>query len=245
MVNNIVLSARNLCKEFSGNGTMAPALNKCNLELRKGELLFICGPNGSGKTTLLRVLAGMIEYQGKIEYHANDGQKFDWNSVRDGLCVWVPQEVGDAIAYSVRIDEIISISHRHELSNLAKHLGLDWIFTGGKGKLSKQLVGNLSGGQRQLLVGLLAISGNRSVLLLDEVFRSLDDQIRDKYLEMVRTAVKQSNGSALIVSHDLDFTVKNADRILAMRRGSITREFIPTELDQGELISQLASELWR
>jgi len=213
-----------------------------NFEVGKSEIFFICGHNGSGKSTLLRLIGGReFKTSGEVTLEKEGGLI---NERLHDHVTWIPQNVNDVVANSLLVREIIKLSENPErIRELSSSIGASWLYQILKTRREKKkLVRELSGGQKQLLVGLMALVSSGNVLLLDEVFRSLDDSTMTNYWNMVKGVVKSADKCALVVSHDLDFVAQKSSetnaRIMVLRRGEI--EGIKT-IDEWGGVAELAT----
>lgn len=237
-----LLVCKNLSKTYKALGTnVVTALDNVSLSLRHRDILFVCGNNGSGKTTLLKLISGQEECDsGEIMFRdvplfANpDDDPCDH-------CIWIPQSLDDAVAEHVRIDELASISKRHRILQLAEELEAHWLIESIQNKRKRKLIGELSGGQKQLLVGLVALAEPKPILLMDEAMRSLDMSTISLYWEAVETCIRESNGCAIIVTHDLKFAKDNATRLLVLRNGEPSLNVSPSEISLEKLAIEVAN----
>lgn len=220
-----LLSIQNLHKKY-GETIAIPSLN---LELQKGEVVVILGPSGCGKSTLLRCINGLEEKQGgsiSMEKVGEFGSQISWEQAR--------QKVGmvfqsyELFAHLNVIDNILlgpmkaQKRNRQEVEAQADKL-LERI-----GLLDRKTAfpRELSGGQKQRIAIVRALCMNPEILLLDEITAALDPEMVREVLDVVLELAEEGM-SMLIVTHEMHFAEKVADRIIFMDKGEIIEQAPP------------------
>lgn len=220
-----LLSIRHLRKTF-GDRVAIPDLN---LDLHKGEVVVILGPSGCGKSTLLRCINGLEEKQaGKISLKnmGELGTDIRWEAAR--------QKVGmvfqsyELFAHLNVIDNLLlgpmkaQKRPRAEAEKQAEAL-LERV-----GLLDRKFAfpRELSGGQKQRIAIVRTLCMNPEVILLDEITAALDPEMVREVLDVVLELAKEGM-SMLIVTHEMGFARKVADRIIFMEQGVIIEESEP------------------
>ncbi|HEQ8301464.1 TPA: ATP-binding cassette domain-containing protein, partial [Streptococcus pyogenes] len=174
-----------------------PIYSDVNLTISKGEKIAIVGKSGSGKSTLLLMLAGMLRYDGSLEYGI---EKFKDNlrvvlqnmTPRKGTVLenleWTLDDVTPLyqVLNDTTADEVIARLPNKIHSRLLK-----------QGK-------NLSGGQIQKLLIAKSLLKENSIIFWDEAFSNLDEQSKNKIYDNVLQNNRYSDRTMLIVSHHLD-----------------------------------------
>ena len=204
------LSAHQLTKTYGD----APALGPVDVDVRSGERVVLIGHNGSGKTTLLRIAGGMLEAtSGTVSVVGNDVGSLDARAFTsylgdtpvfyDDLTVW------EHLEYIARLHDTEGWdSHAVEL--------LDMV---GLSDRADQLPITFSRGLRQKAAIALAFVRPFELMLVDEPFVGLDQSGKEALLELFRRA--HEDGATLVVAtHELT-TVKEAERVIALRDGTI------------------------
>ena len=195
-----VLNVKDLTKSF-GDRTV---LDGVTFEVPPGAVVGVIGPNGTGKTTLLKIISGQIEADhGSVEIGPTvvpcyvDQDRADLNPDNT---VW--QEISEG-ADEVQLGKV-SVNSRAYVSKFNF-----------KGADQQQLVGTLSGGQRNRvqLAKMLRKGGN--LLLVDEPTNDLDITT----IRVLEEALQHYAGSAIIVSHDRYFLDRLATHILSFEDG--------------------------
>lgn len=210
-------------------------LQSLDLTVNAGEFVIIVGSNGCGKSTLFNTIAGNIRPdQGQIFI---DGQDVTIQNCtqRVALVSLVMQDprVGTManmtlaenlnLAYmrgKTRGMQVFNTKQRREFftSKLAQlEMGLE-------NKID-QLVGNLSGGQRQALSLIMAIIADYKILLLDEITAALDPKSADHVMAIAARLVREEQRTALMITHNMQYALNYGARTLLMQNGKIVRAF--------------------
>lgn len=190
-----VLAVRNLSKAF-GNNLL---FQDVNLDVRKGEHIFLLGANGCGKTTLLKIILGQIEQSG--------------GTVKIGQNIQVgyyDQTQSDINLEKTIFDEISDTYPKMTNTEIRNALAL-FLFRGDDVFKENR---NLSGGERARVSLLKLMLSNANFLLLDEPTNHLDIKSR----EALEEALSGYEGTLLVVSHDRYFINKMADRIYYLKK---------------------------
>src|SRR2546426_8384248 len=212
----------------------AQVLCGVSFELQPGEVLALLGASGSGKTTLLRSVAGLerpdkgkIEIRGKVVFDAQSG--FEIPAEQRGLglvfqsyAIWPHRSVFENVAYGLRLRHVADAEIRQRVGDVLARLGL--------GHLADRYAHQLSGGQQQRVALARAIVYNPPVLLLDEPLSNLDAKSREDARAWLREIIKQTETSALYVTHDQTEALAIADRVLLLDRGLIQEEGAPEQI---------------
>ncbi|RMH88387.1 multidrug ABC transporter permease/ATP-binding protein [Lysobacter pythonis] len=190
------------------------AVGPIDLQVRRGELLFVVGGNGSGKTTLMRLLSGLYRpQQGRVcidEIEIDDTRRpalrtmfasvfsdfYLFRSVLGHDGKHADEELGDTLLTTLQLEHKVSID---------------------RGKLSDV---RLSQGQRKRLALLLAWAEQRPILLLDEWAADQDPAFRDFFYHHLLPELRSSGKTIVAVSHD-DRYFHLADRVLKLDSGRL------------------------
>lgn len=189
-----VLSVQGLEKSYNG----VPVFKNVNMKLRKGEIYCLTAPSGAGKTTFLRILMGLETADGgRIEGSAKENVAAVFQE--DRLCPWL-DATGNIRLVNPRLE---TEGLRQEISRL---LPAD--------SLSKP-VAEFSGGMRRRVSLLRALLSEGELLLFDEPFNGLDEEMRRQALEYVKS---RRNGRTLL------FTTHHAEEARALHAQEIVWE---------------------
>jgi ABC-type Fe3+/spermidine/putrescine transport system ATPase subunit len=187
-----------------------PVARDVALTVSPGEILAVLGPSGSGKSTLLATIAGIIPaLAGRIVVDGRDVTDVPVHARHVGMIFQEPLlfphlSVLDNIGYGLRRQGLSRPQARERAVEL-----LDWIRLPGYGQ---RPVAELSGGQAQRVALARAIAPHPAVLLLDEPFSALDQDLRRSLSGEVRDIVQRERIAAVHVTHDPAEAQSIADR---------------------------------
>ena len=195
------------------------AVNKVDLDIKKGELFSILGASGSGKTTLLRMMAGLeIPTEGKIFIDGIDmtnvpPYKRPVNIMFQNYALFPHMTVFDNIAYGLRKD---GISKKKIDDKVRKMLALVKLSDYGKRKPNQ-----LSGGQSQRVALARSLIKEPKVLLLDEPITSLDLRYQLLTADVLKTVRQKQSVTLVLSTHDPNFAAGLCDQLILLREGTI------------------------
>ena len=200
------------------------AVDGVDLAASSGEILAILGANGSGKSSLLRALAGIQAHTGRIAWNGG--------AAVPGSIGYLPQDSGTRVALTafevVLLGRMRSLSFRVGAADLeAAKAAMAEIGVAG---LAARRIGELSGGQRQLVLLAQVLAGNPRVLLLDEPTGALDIAHQLHVLDLLRTATRTRNLTTIAVLHDLNAAARFADRLAMMQASRLVGSGVPSEI---------------
>jgi NitT/TauT family transport system ATP-binding protein len=219
MSDNVVVSLRNVTKEFGQGGVVA--LQSINLEVKPGEFVSLIGPSGCGKSTLLRIVgdliqpsAGDVVVNGKPAHQARldrdygivfqDAVLYDWRTVAKNISLPLEMLGWDRSRRADRVREMIELV---DLAGFENHH--PW---------------QLSGGMQQRVSIARALSFDPPLLLMDEPFGALDEMTRERLNLELLQIWQRSGGTILFVTHSISEAVFLSTRVVVMshRPGQIT-----------------------
>ena len=220
--NNALISVRQLTKEFR-RGVVA--LDHCDLEVHRGEVVAIIGPSGSGKSTLLHILGGVDRpTSGKVFV---DGQDV-YAQNEDQLAIFRRRQVGLIYQFYNLIPVLNVVENmtlpvlmdgrqvnQERLEELLDVLGL-------RGR-EKYLPNQLSGGQQQRVSIGRALMNAPAVVLADEPTGNLDSKNSQEIVELLKMSNKKYGQTLVIITHDENIALQ-AHRVIAIEDGRITRD---------------------
>lgn len=207
------------------------ALKDIDLTVNRGEVVVVIGPSGSGKSTLCRTInrletitSGTITIDGKE----------------------LPKEGKDLAALRADVGMVFQsfnlFAHLSILDNVtlgpmkvkgmkkadAEKLGRDLLDRVGVGHQSAKLPAQLSGGQQQRVAIARALAMQPKVMLFDEPTSALDPEMINEVLD-VMVGLAQDGMTMIVVTHEMGFARKAADRVVFMADGQIVEEATPEE----------------
>jgi ABC-type sugar transport system ATPase subunit len=195
------------------------ALGGVNLAVPAGSYAVLMGRTGSGKTTILETIAGLRHpASGRILIAGRDVTALPPAARNIG---YVPQDavlfktmtVRENIGFALAVRNTPAKEVEHRVHELADHLGVTAI-------LDRPAIG-LSGGESQRVALGRAVAFRPSVLLLDEPLNAVDDDTRDRLVELLRSVRRDGNLTVLHVTHSRDEAALLGDRILRLDGGRI------------------------
>ena len=222
----------NYHKKFNaGTANEVYALRGVDLEVNNGDFVTIIGTNGSGKSTLLNAVAGVFPPDdGSVTIAGNDvTRKKDFQRAKYISRVFQNPFMGTAT-------EMTLAENLHMASLRGKKslpvIGLSperLIFYGNQVKqLEMQLedrldnvIGTLSGGQRQALTLLMAVINQPKVLLLDEPTAALDPKSAAQIIKLTKKFIEQGNLTTLMVTHSMQQALDLGTRTIMMNKGQV------------------------
>lgn len=222
-----LISIRNLHKTYGST----VAIDNLDLSLHKGEVVVILGASGCGKSTLLRCVNGLESIQGgsiRMDGVGEFGRDVPWQVARQKVgMVFQSYElfahmnvIDNILLGPVKVQKRSRAEAEAEADTLLKRVGLY--------ERKTSFPRELSGGQKQRIAIVRALCMNPEVLLLDEITAALDPEMVREVLDVVLELAKEGM-SMLIVTHEMGFAQKVADRIVFMDKGAIIEENTPQE----------------
>ena len=221
---NLIIRARSVAKSY-GSETV---LSDFNLDVWNGSIVGILGISGSGKTTALRLLAGfdkpdsgIIEMRDKVISSKETfmpPEERNIGMVFQDYALFPHLNVEKNIAFGLSRDEIKSGRLQEVLSmcNLEIY----------RNKFPQEL----SGGQQQRVSLARALAPKPEVILLDEPFTSLDAHMARDLREEVVSLLRQTETTALIVTHDQEEALSVCDVVSVLENGSVIQSATPQEI---------------
>lgn len=191
-----------------------------DIEVRSGEVVALLGPNGSGKTTLLLTLAGELPAtSGEVRWDGRTSRDSLNRKARQGLSF-----VGEdrSIFMRLTLRENLRVGHVDVDSALE-------LFPELKPRL-KVLVGQLSGGEQQMLTLARALARQPRALLVDELSLGLAPLLVARLMTTLRDAASQRKLAVLIVEQQVNRVMEIADYIYVLSKGQVTDRGTPSEM---------------
>ena len=215
MINgNPIVQMRSVSKRFG----KIQALDKIDLDIKRGEIIGLLGANGAGKSTLLRHIIGLyLADQGQCITFETDAAKLSPKEL--GRIGYVHQE-GELLEWMTTKQLIRYVSAYYHTWNhdLEDKYIADFDIS------LEDRVGSLSPGQRQKLAILLAIGFEPELLILDEPASALDPIARSQFLDLLLQIIQDKKHTIIISSHILSDVEKVIDHTLIMHAGKILRD---------------------
>ena len=205
-------------------------LTKCSTNIEVGEVVIVCGPSGSGKSTLIKTINGLEAFQsGEI--------RIDGVSVGDPYTN-LPQlraQVG-MVFQNFELFPHLSVTENLTIAQIkvlgksqsdATALGMKYLERVGLINQKDKFPGQLSGGQQQRVAIARALSMSPKVMLFDEPTSALDPEMVKEVLDVMVGLAEDTGMTMLVVTHEMGFARKVADRVIFMDRGEIIEQNTP------------------
>jgi glutamate transport system ATP-binding protein len=207
------------------------ALSDIDLTVNRGEVVVVIGPSGSGKSTLCRTInrletitSGSITIDGKelpkegrglANLRADVGMVFQSFNLFAHLTVLENVTLGP-----IKVRNMKKADAEREAHVLLERVGV--------AQQASKLPAQLSGGQQQRVAIARALALNPQVMLFDEPTSALDPEMINEVLD-VMVALAQDGMTMIVVTHEMGFARKAADRVVFMSDGRIVEEATPEE----------------
>jgi glutamate/aspartate transport system ATP-binding protein len=217
-----MISIRNVSKNYG----QFQVLTDCSTEIKKGEVIVICGPSGSGKSTLIKCVNGLEPFQqgeivvkgisvgdpktnlSKLRAHVGmvfqNFELFPHMSIIDNLCIAQTKVLGRSREEAVK-------------------RGLKLLERVGLLIQADKYPGQLSGGQQQRVAIARALAMDPICMLFDEPTSALDPEMVNEVLD-VMIGLAQEGMTMMVVTHEMGFARKVANRVIFMDQGRIVED---------------------
>lgn len=214
-----------------------PILTGVSFGVNRGEFVGILGHNGMGKTTLMKTLMGYLPATaGQVTLDGTDITRDAPAARARGGVGYVPQgrEIFPALSVHENLRMGCLLAKADERSTIERVLTTFPRLT----RLLERAGGALSGGEQQLLALARCLCGNPRLILLDEPTEGIQPSIVEEIVETLQSLRAQHNLTMILVEQDLQFIASLADRVLIIQKGAITREVMPQEITDPDLVSE-------
>ena len=204
-------------------------LQKINLTIHTGEVVVVLGPSGSGKSTLCRVInrlepiqSGTISVDGKVlpeEGKALASLRADVGMVFQSFNLFAHKTALDNVTLGPRkVRRLSSAASKARAMDLLTRVGVE--------SQAHKYPAQLSGGQQQRVAIARALAMEPKVMLFDEPTSALDPEMVNEVLDVMVTLARQGM-TMIVVTHEMGFARKAANRVVFMDDGQIVEEADP------------------
>ncbi|MFC2947860.1 ectoine/hydroxyectoine ABC transporter ATP-binding protein EhuA [Virgibacillus sediminis] len=233
-------------------------LKGIDLDIFPAEKVAVIGPSGSGKTTIIRMLMTLEEpTSGDIIV---DGQNL-WKMEKDGKEVKANEkhlreirgDIGMVFQHFNLFPHMTILENcmtapihvKKEDKNTARERSIEMLDKVGLGDKLDSYPNQLSGGQKQRVAMARALVMRPKVMLFDEVTSALDPELVGEVLEVIRDIAKEGEMAMILVTHEMDFALDVADKVLFLDEGVIAEQGSASEVIEHSDNERLTSFLHR
>jgi glutamate/aspartate transport system ATP-binding protein len=221
-----MISIRNVSKWYGAT----QVLKNCSLEVAKGEVVVVCGPSGSGKSTLIKCVNGLENFQqGALVV---DGLDVADKQQSKALCTRVGMVFQNFELYphltavgNIALAPIVVLKRPRTEAEARANALLTRV---GLADHSAKFPAQLSGGQQQRVAIARALAMDPTVMLFDEPTSALDPEMIKEVLD-VMSDLARDGMTMIVVTHEMGFARRVADRVVFMDSGEIVETRPPDE----------------
>jgi cell division transport system ATP-binding protein len=199
----------------------APAINNVNLQIRKGEFVFIVGSSGSGKSTLIKLMLKEIEpTSGKVFVNCKDLARLKHGQIAkyrrsigvvfQNFRLLKDRNVFENVAFAQRVIEMPTSTIRRQVPAILSVMGLS--------EKHKSLPNELSGGEQQRVALARALVNNPVILLADEPTGNLDPKNSWEIMQLLDDINKRGT-TIVVVTHNREIVNMMQKRVITMNKG--------------------------
>ena len=206
-----ILTLNNLSYSYHTVSGETKALENITFQVFSGEFVAIVGPSGCGKSTLLNIICGLLtpefgklilEPDATIGYMLQHDHLFEWRTIYENVTL------GLEINHKLNDENLTFVEELLKKYNLYDF----------KDKRPSEL----SGGMRQRAALIRTLALHPEILLLDEPFSSLDYQTRLSVSADIGNIIRNTNKTAILVTHNLSEAISLSDRIIVLSKRPTT-----------------------
>jgi glutamate/aspartate transport system ATP-binding protein len=201
-------------------------LTDCTTKVDKGEVVVVCGPSGSGKSTLIKTVNGLEPFQKgviTVDGASVGDKKTNLSKLRSRIgMVFQNFELFPHLS----ITDNLTIGQTKVLGRKmgeAREKGLKYLDRVGLIAQKDKYPGQLSGGQQQRVAIARALSMDPIAMLFDEPTSALDPEMVNEVLDVMVSLAKDGM-TMMVVTHEMGFARKVANRVIFMDKGSIVED---------------------
>lgn len=219
----------------------ATVIDGLSLSLPTGGVTALIGPNGAGKSTLLSMIGRLLPFEGgSITVDGQDVTTTPGDRLAKRLAV-LRQE--NHIVARLTVRELVGYGRyphskgrptaddRTHVDQALGYLGLD--------DLADRFLDQLSGGQRQRAFVAMVLAQDTDYLLLDEPLNNLDIKHAASMMTLLRRCADDLGRTVIVVLHDINFASCHADRIVALRDGTLIHQGPPEALIRTDILAEI------
>ena len=215
----MILEINNLQHSYDGT---TQSIKNVNFKVKSGEFISILGHSGCGKSTLLRLIAGLEEQtKGTIKINGEiiSDDKFQTPTEKRGLGLVVQEK-----ALFPHLSVLKNTSFGIKNNEVGRSKAMDLLELFEVSHLASKYPNEISGGEQQRVALARALAPEPIILLLDEPFNALDEDLKNNLHNETKKIIEEKNLTVLMVSHDKNEATFFSDRQIIMENGRIIDE---------------------
>ena len=216
-------------------------LDEVSADIPKGKITALIGPNGAGKSTLLHLIARHSPIQaGFIHLEEEDLTKISATDMALRMAV-VAQDLG--VLSRLRVKDLVAFGrwpkHHGRPTDKDREAVKQALEEFHLVDLQERFLDEISGGQKQRAFVAMAYVQDTDWLLLDEPLNNLDIRYAKSLMQHLRKMAEEKGKSIVIVIHDLNYALANADYFIAVKEGQIAFAGETSQVVTSEALSHL------
>lgn len=207
-------------------------IHDISIEVNAGKIVGIVGPNGCGKSTLIKAVCGGLSSQGKVCLCGQDIREMSEKMIAR-YCSYMPQKSGLAMDISA-LDVVLMGFYpylgilegpdkkmKERSCEILARVGFDM-------EVSSNYM-ELSEGQKRLCILARSLVTESKLMIMDEPDASLDFEIKNRMMQIIKEQVDENNAGVLLTLHDTNLALSGCDEIYLMKDGRITDKIVVRE----------------
>ncbi len=226
-MNKSAISLSRITKSFGST----QVLKEISLDVMPGEVLVLIGASGSGKSTVLRIMSG-LEHADGGEIWVNDVPLHDSKRSRE-ICghVGMVFQQFNLFPHKTALGNVtLALIKAQKMSEAeANKRGMAALERVGLAERANHYPAQLSGGQQQRVAIARALAVEPKIMFFDEATSALDPELVGEVMEVMRSLAREGM-TMVVVTHEMGFARKTADRVVFMDQGIIAEQGSPEEL---------------
>ncbi|WP_337064585.1 amino acid ABC transporter ATP-binding protein [Rouxiella badensis] len=227
MTNNAVITLNGITKSFGST----QVLKAISLDVKPGEVLVLIGASGSGKSTVLRIMSG-LEIADGGEVWVNEVPLHDAKRAKEirGHVGMVFQQF-NLFPHKTALGNVtLALIKARKMSvSEANRRGMEALERVGLSDRAGHYPSQLSGGQQQRVAIARALAVEPKIMFFDEATSALDPELVGEVTEVMRGLAREGM-TMVVVTHEMGFARKTADRVVFMDKGVIAEQGSPEQI---------------
>ncbi|MEH4658829.1 amino acid ABC transporter ATP-binding protein [Phytobacter diazotrophicus] len=226
-MSNSAITLSRITKSFGST----QVLKEISLEVSPGEVLVLIGASGSGKSTVLRIMSGLETADGG-EIWVNNVPLHDHKRSRE-ICghVGMVFQQFNLFPHKTALGNVtLALIKAQKLSEAeANKRGMAALTRVGLAERAHYYPAQLSGGQQQRVAIARALAVEPKIMFFDEATSALDPELVGEVMEVMRSLAREGM-TMVVVTHEMGFARKTADRVVFMDQGVIAEQGSPEQI---------------